>query len=282
MNLATLPPGELRVEVCETGAFDMTVDGGSHRKTSPATIFAQAVQGHYGIAIGSAPLLDLAPGEAFLTGPNLPLHIAHHGDAKHGNRMRARWIHLRISLFQSLDVANLLDLPLRVSARSCAPFEEVIEELRRLMPDPAHPLKAPARPQELAFRTLGLLCDIAPFRPDAAELVRQRDRLGPALALMKARLAEPLAVADLARCANLSVPQFHVLFRRLIGRSPMDHLKHLRLSEACRLLAVADTPLRVVAEQTGFCSEFHLSRVFRATFGQPPGLWRRGHDHRLT
>ncbi len=282
MNLDLLPPDELRVEVCETGSFDKTVDGGSHRKTCPVTIFAQALQGHYGIGLGTDPLLILASGEAFLTGPNLPLHIAHHGDAKHGNRMRARWIHLRITLFQALDVANLLDLPLRVSARSCEHFGEVIQELQRLKPDPTHPLKAPARRQELAFRMLGVLCRLAPFRKDAAELLRQRDRLGPALSLMKERMADRLSVADLARRANLSVPRFHVFFRQLIGRPPMDHLKHLRLSEACRLLAAGDTPLRVIAEQTGFCSEFHFSRAFRAAFGKPPGLWRRGYDRNLT
>jgi AraC-like DNA-binding protein len=282
VNLDMLPPDELKVEVCETGAFDKAVDGGTHRKTCPVTIFAQAVQGHYGIGIGDAPLLFLASGEAFLTGPNLPLHIAHHGDARHGNLMRARWIHLRITLFHALDVASLLDLPLRVSARSCKPFGDIIEELQRLKPDPAHPLKAAARRQELAFRTLGLLCNLAPFRRDAAELVRQRDRLGPALSLMREGMADPLTVADLARRANLSTPRFHALFRGLMGRPPMDHLKNLRLSEACRLLAAGDMPLRVIAEQTGFCNEFHLSRVFRAALGKPPGRWRRGYDHQLT
>ncbi|MCF7837284.1 MAG: AraC family transcriptional regulator [Candidatus Marinimicrobia bacterium] len=281
MNLDRLPPDALRVEWFETGAFDRVVENRSHRKTCPYTILAQAVQGRYGIGIGQEPLLTLACGEAFLTGPNLPLHIAHHGDARHGNRMRARWIHLRITLFQSLDISNLLDLPRRVSARACQPFGEIIEELQRLNANPAQSLVAAARRQELAFRALGLLCRLAPFRKEAVELVRRRERLGPALALMRERLADSLSVADLARRAHLSVPQFHVFFRRLMGRTPMEHLKQMRLSEVCRLLVTDDAPLRWVAEQTGFCNEFHLSRVFRATYGKPPGVWRREQDCHL-
>jgi transcriptional regulator GlxA family with amidase domain len=81
--------------------------------------------------------------------------------------------------------------------------------------------------------------------------------------------------------ASLSAPRFHAFFRQFMGRSPMDHLKHLRLSEACRLLATGDEPLRVVAEKTGFCNEFHLGRDFKRVFGKPPGVWRRDYDRNL-
>ena len=43
-------------------------------------------------------------------------------------------------------------------------------------------------------------------------------------------------------------------------------------------LTGANVPLRSIAERTGFCSEFHLSREFRRVFGKPPGRWRREDD----
>ena len=188
---------------------------------------------------------------------------------------------MHFTLFGALDVTSLLELPLRVTARQCAPFAEIIEALLKEDSIADASLGTLARRQELAFRTLHLLCELAPLRPDAPELLRQKDRLGPLLTFMQERLAEPLTVADLAHRASLSVPRFHVFFRQMMGRSPMEHLKHLRLSEACRLLATGDDPLRAVADQTGFCNEFHLSREFRTMFGKPPGVWRRGHDRNL-
>lgn len=282
MNLiASVPLRELAVERCTAGQLDMAANDVVHSKTCPYTILAQATQGRYAIACGDGRRAELAEGEAFLTRANLPLHIVHHGDPRHRFRMRARWIHVHFTLFGALDVTSLLELPLRVTARQCAPFAEVIEALLKEDSVPDASLGTLARRQELAFRALHLLCELAPLRPDAPELLRQKDRLGPLLTFMQERLAEPLTVADLARRANLSTPRFHVFFRQLMGRSPMEHLKHLRLSEACRLLTTGNDPLRVVAEQTGFCNEFHLSREFRAMFGQPPGVWRRDHDRNL-
>ena len=61
----------------------------------------------------------------------------------------------------------------------------------------------------------------------------------------------------------------------------MDHVKHLRLTEACRRLAVTDAPLRVIADDTGFCSPFHLSREFKTLFGQSPAAYRKTYDRSL-
>jgi AraC-like DNA-binding protein len=273
-----VPIRELAVEMCVAGSLDKALDGYVHRKTCAFTIFAQVLQGRYEIVCGDGRRAEIMAGEAFLTGANVPLSITHHGDPRHAHRMRAQWIHAHYTLFDSVDVTSLLVLPLRVKMDACRPFEAAIGELLAMRDAPEPGLAPLARRQELAFRVLGLLGRLAPLRPDALELLRQRDRLAPVLALMKERLAAKLSVADLARQANLSPPRFHVFFRRFMGRPPMEHLKRLRLSEACRLLATGDAPLRVVAEQTGFCSEFHLSREFRRLFGMPPAAWRRQHD----
>ncbi|OGV68649.1 MAG: hypothetical protein A3K19_14890 [Lentisphaerae bacterium RIFOXYB12_FULL_65_16] len=276
-----IPVRELNVELFYPGRFDAINNGGVHCKTCPHTIIAQAIQGRYEISCGDGRRADLAEGEAFLTGADLPLRIVHHGDARNGFRMRARWLHFHFTLFGAIDVTSLLDLPLGVSAKDCKPFGAIIEEelAARKAEDAA--LGSLARRQELAFQTLRLLCELAPMREDAMELLRQKDRLGPVLTFMREHVSRKLTVADIARVASLSVPRFHAFFRQFMGRSPMEHLKHLRLSEACRLLATGDEPLRVVAEKTGFCNEFHLSRDFKRVFGKPPGVWRRDYDRNL-
>lgn len=281
MNLLeAVPLRELCVELFLTGQSDKCCDGWLHCKTCPHTILAQAVQGHYEIACGDGRTARLAEGEAWLTGANLALRIWHFGDA--ARVMRIRWIHLHCTLFGALDACSLLDLPLQVSRAACEPFGEIIAANQAGSEDFApDSLGALARRQELAWRALRLLCELAPMRPGAGELLRERHRLEPVLRHMEQALAEKISVAELARLASLSVPRFHVFFRQNMGRSPMAHLRHLRLAEASRLLATGNEPLRVVAERTGFCNEFHLSREFRAVFGKAPGIWRREYDRNL-
>ncbi len=279
--IEAIPIQALTVELCTAGSLDSLLAGVAHRKTCPYTILAQAVQGRYEITCGDGRHETLAEGEAFLTGANLPLHILHHGDPKKAFRMRARWIHIHFTIFGALDVTSLLALPLRVTRRQGEPFAAVIEALLQDRQTPKTSVAWLAHRHELAFRALRLLGELAPWRENALERLRHKDRLEPVLAFMKEHLADTLTVADLARKANLSPPRFHAFFRELMGRSPMHHLKQLRLSEACRLLAADREPLRVVAAKSGFCNEFHLSREFRAVFGKPPGGWRREYDRNL-
>ncbi len=277
-STASIPTSELEVETFYVGAFDSIKRGEVHSKTCPHTIFAQVQQGRYEIACGGGRPVLLVPGEAFLTGANVPLRIVHHGDASAGHRMRARWIHLHVTLFGIVDATSLLDLPLRVDARRCRPFGEIIEAMAAIDDSVGGSFGALALRNELGYHAFRLLCELAPLRTDAHEVLGQRNRLGPVLRLMRDRLSETLTVSDLAQSASLSVPQFHVFFKRYARCSPMDYLKHLRLSEACRLLATDDEPIRCIAEKTGFCSEFHLSREFSRVFGKPPGRWRRDYD----
>lgn len=278
MSFSSIPLHEAQLEIFEVGSFDTISRGDTHSKTCPHTIFAQAEQGRYEVTCGDGRHVLLANREAFLTGANVPLRIVHHGDKVAGYRMRARWIHLHVTLFGVVDALSLLDLPLRVTARQCEPFGEIIETLSREAKQTDPSMRSLALRNELGFRAFRLLGELAPLRADAMEVLGQRHRLGPVLHLMRDRLDEKITVADLAHAASLSVPQFHVFFRRYARSSPMDYLKHLRLSEASRLLAVGDDPLRTIAEKTGFCSEFHLSREFRRVFGKPPGQWRREDD----
>lgn len=278
-------PHEISCELFEVGGFERDhVDRAAsvHTKTCPHLILAQALQGNYEISTGDGRHAVLAPGEAFLTGPNIPLKITHGGDTSDENRMRVRWLHLSCLLFGKMDVTALLELPLTVNPEACTPFGLIIDELRRREAgENQTTLTALMRRQELAFRVVRLLCELAPLRPDAASLVRNRNRLGDVIEFMKQHLPERLTVLDLARCANLSAPRFHGWFHDLTGSSPMLYFKQMRLAEACRLLSHEDLSLEVIAKRTGFSSQFHFSRDFSRAFDKPPGRWRRDQESDL-
>jgi AraC-like DNA-binding protein len=47
------------------------------------------------------------------------------------------------------------------------------------------------------------------------------------------------------------------------------------MTTAGRLLRTDDTPLRLVAQRTGYTSEFAFAKAFKREFGVAPGQFRR-------
>jgi transcriptional regulator GlxA family with amidase domain len=64
------------------------------------------------------------------------------------------------------------------------------------------------------------------------------------------------------------------LFSAATGRTPIRYLTELRLELAARLLVTTRAPLSHIAEQTGYKSEFSLSRAFKRQHGLAPAHYR--------
>ncbi len=276
--LDSIQPGDLRLETYSVGKIQCAHDGWVHCKTVPYTIIAQVIHGRYTIDCPGRSAI-IQPRQAFLTGANLPLRIIHHCDPRQGT-MAARYLHFHFTLLGALDFTALLDMPLCLEAKVAEPFGNLIEELLAAEAAP-RTLCQLARRHELLWRALRLLCAAVPPRPDYVNFMGSTKRLLPVLAHIREHLGDPLKVSDLASRAHLSPSRFYTFFKHWIGRSPMDYVKHLRLTEACRRLAVTDDPLRTIADATGFCNPFHLSREFKNLFGQSPSTYRKNYDRSL-
>ncbi|MEU2230506.1 AraC family transcriptional regulator [Streptomyces vietnamensis] len=87
--------------------------------------------------------------------------------------------------------------------------------------------------------------------------------------------AAPWTVATLAAEAGLSRAPFARRFALLIGQPPLGYLTWWRMTTAARLLRTSDAPLRSIAAQVGYTSEFAFAHAFKRTHGTPPGLYRR-------
>jgi AraC family transcriptional regulator len=94
--------------------------------------------------------------------------------------------------------------------------------------------------------------------------------------LIEARLAEPIALAEMASAAGLSVSQFSRQFKARTGLAPHRFLIQLRVQEACRLLRAGTLPIAEVAIRCGFSHQEHLTRVLRAHLQTTPAAVRRG------
>jgi len=108
----------------------------------------------------------------------------------------------------------------------------------------------------------------APAEPVRTRLPRPVQR---AVEFMTLHYQDPdLALPAVATAARLSVDHFGRLFRQVLGHTPMQHLKDVRVRQAQYLLAHTDLLVEEVAREVGFRDPFHFSRVFRSLTGTSP------------
>nr|WP_275451254.1 AraC family transcriptional regulator [Asaia bogorensis] len=180
------------------------------------------------------------------------------GQAGHDERMQARSL---------------------ISSRMAPTMTDVLQRL----------LHALHHPQELAILGPGLLRElhyrilVGPQGGSLMAALRRNDttdRIVQSLALIRERYKEGLSVSELAVTAGMSVPSFHVGFKRLTGNTPIQYLKALRLHEARLMIARRQGTLATIASEVGYASPAQFSRDFKRYFYRTPSeeaKWMREH-----
>jgi AraC family transcriptional regulator len=109
------------------------------------------------------------------------------------------------------------------------------------------------------------------------------ERVNRAIDHIVAHLHEPLRLRTVARAAMLSPFHFHRVFQALVGETPAEFVKRLRLEKALGLMARPRPPsLTAIALACGFSSSSDFSRSFKQRFGVAPRVfdvsaWRKDH-----
>jgi AraC family transcriptional activator FtrA len=106
------------------------------------------------------------------------------------------------------------------------------------------------------------------------------DPVGRAMAWALERLAEPIAVGDLARAAFMSTRNFSRRFVAATGTSPARWLLEQRLLASLPLLEGSDLPVEEVGHRVGFRSPAAFRRHFASARGIPPSAHRRAFGQR--
>lgn len=104
------------------------------------------------------------------------------------------------------------------------------------------------------------------------------ERIGRAVALLRARFATPIRVERLAAEAGMSASTFHQHFRAVTSLSPLQFQKHLRLIEAKRLMLTEGTNATHAAYAVGYESVSQFTREYGRLFESPP--FRHARDAR--
>jgi AraC-like DNA-binding protein len=92
---------------------------------------------------------------------------------------------------------------------------------------------------------------------------------------LRARLSEPLRVADLAAHCGFGERRFHQLFDEAFGTTPHRYLQRLRLDTALTMLRNPGKTLSDIALSVGFGDQSAFTHAFTRRFGIAPGQWRQ-------
>lgn len=247
------------------------VEGPSYRvarakgSTSWLVIVTVSGRGWVGSAEGGA---DLLPGEAVLLAPNHP-HA--YRTAEGSETWELRWAHFH----PRSDWGPILSWqdsgPGLRRTKLGAEFEPVIQALDAVR---LHGLRsADVYEERLGMATLESA--LVRIRRAAADEEPQGDpRLRRAVAFTLRHLHEPIGPDEMAAAAALSPSRLGALFRQEIGVSPRAFLERQRIAKARQLLAMTDLPVKAIAAEVGFASEFYFANRFRQATGLSPTACR--------
>lgn len=99
-------------------------------------------------------------------------------------------------------------------------------------------------------------------------------QLSKVLSYIEENYTEPLGVEELAQVAGMSQPTLFRTFQQILGRSPIDHVVHLRIDKATRLLTRTDKRIGEISGEVGFNDSNYFTRQFRAITGCSPREYR--------
>jgi AraC-like DNA-binding protein len=99
-------------------------------------------------------------------------------------------------------------------------------------------------------------------------------RIGDAIAHIEIHYTEKITLDELAAKSHLSKRHFTRIFQECIGRSPIDHLMHVRCQKAAELLKGTDRTITDIAFDCGFSDSNYFTRCFRNVMEQTPKQYR--------
>jgi AraC family transcriptional regulator len=100
------------------------------------------------------------------------------------------------------------------------------------------------------------------------------DAVRRAIAGIEAGLDEALDLTALARAAALSPLHFHHVFRGMVGETPLELHRRLRLERAAMQLASTEAAVTTVAFAAGYETHESFTRAFRRAYAASPSEFR--------
>lgn len=103
---------------------------------------------------------------------------------------------------------------------------------------------------------------------------RQVSRLHSLFSAVEKQLQFDWDMESLSEKAHYSAPHLHRLCLQVFGRSPKQHVIHLRMTRAKSLLLSTQWPVSYIASYVGYANVFTFSKRFKKSTGLPPSAYR--------
>lgn len=104
-----------------------------------------------------------------------------------------------------------------------------------------------------------------------------RERIVRTLVYIQNHLDGELDLDQAAAVAAFSKFHFHRIFRALVGETPAEHVRRLRLERAALRLKHSGDSVTQIAFEAGFGAHESFTRAFTEMFGSPPSAYRTAH-----
>jgi AraC-like DNA-binding protein len=111
----------------------------------------------------------------------------------------------------------------------------------------------------------------------AAKQVAHDPVLERALHWIRTNYHRPLTVREIARAAGCTERTLRLHFQAVLRMRPLSFLQRYRVAKAKSLIQYSDYALKEIAEQVGFQTVHHFTRLFTAMEGHSPAVWRRAY-----
>lgn len=118
-------------------------------------------------------------------------------------------------------------------------------------------------------------------RPSEKAL-RDGERIKTMLQYIQEHYAGGLTLAEIARSANVSENECLRCFRSMIGSTPFQYVRQVRIQRAAELLASTDRKVSDIGAECGFQEMSYFAKTFREVKGCTPGEFRKNGSQRET
>ena len=125
-------------------------------------------------------------------------------------------------------------------------------------------------------REVFLLADNCPAarRSPSEKALRDEQRIKVMLQFIQENYGEELTTEKIARSAAISDSECLRCFRAMVGTTPIQYVKQLRVQKAAELLAGTDRKIADIGALCGFQEMSYFAKTFRTLKGRTPSAYR--------
>lgn len=115
----------------------------------------------------------------------------------------------------------------------------------------------------------------SPQKSPSAKLLRDTERIKLMLQYVQDHYNEELSTAKIAQSAAISESECLRCFRSMIGTTPIQYTKQLRIQKAVELLESTDQKVADIGALCGFQEMSYFAKSFREIKGCTPSIYRK-------